>query len=110
MHKELEKRFAKAKDVVLFHLHTVWEAENVNTPKRGHSEIKANGIKAPFAYDGHVDGARTSVFMHTYGTGGTPWSVVIDQKGKVRFSAVTPAADQLVKLIQDLRRKKGKKQ
>jgi len=105
VHKQLEKRFAKSKDVVLFHLHTVWEAENVNTPARGHREMKDHGLKVPVAYDGHVDGARTSVFMHTFGTGGTPWSVVIDKKGKVRFNEVTPPkAEQLVKLIQKLQR------
>ncbi len=104
MHKELEKRFAKSKDVVLLHLHTVWEAENVNTPERGHKEMQNHGIKVPVAYDGHVDGARTSIFMHTFGTGGTPWSVVIDKKGKVRFNEVTPKAGQLVKLIKKLQR------
>lgn len=105
MHKELEKRFARSKDVVLLHLHTVWEAENVNTPERGHREVKSHGIEAPVAYDGHVDGARTSVFMHTFGTGGTPWTVVIDRKGKVRFNELTPAKpEELVKLIKKLQR------
>lgn len=105
MHKELEKQFAKSKDVVLFHLHTVWEAENVNTPERGEREVKDHGIKVPFAYDGHVDGHRTSVFMHTFGTGGTPWSVVIDKKGKVRFNGVTPQKpEQLVELVEKLKR------
>ena len=104
MHKELEKQFARSKDVVLFHLHTVWEAENVNTPERGFREMKTHGLKVPVAYDGHVDGARTSVFMHTYGTGGTPWSIVIDKKGKVRFNEVTPKdPEPLIKLIKKLR-------
>ncbi len=104
MHKELEKRFAKSKDVVLLHLHTVWEAENVNTPERGHKEMQNHGIKVPVAYDGHVDGARTSVFMHSYGTGGTPWSIVIDKKRVVRFNQVTPKTpDGLERLIRKLR-------
>ncbi len=104
MHKELEDRFAKAADVVLFHLQTVWEAENVNTPERGHREVKDFRIEVPVAYDAHVDGARTSVFMHSYGTGGTPWSIVIDKKGKVRHSSFTPAdVEVLAELIEKLR-------
>ena len=107
MHKSLEERFAKVDDVVLFHLQTVWEAENVNTPARGHQEVKTHGVKVPVAYDGHVDGAYTSVFMHRYGTGGTPWTVVIDKKGKVRISQFTPGTpEQLMERIEKLRKER----
>ena len=43
--------------------------------------------------------------MSQYGTGGTPWTVVIDRKGVVRYSGFTPAsAKPLTKLIDKLRR------
>ena len=38
MHKKLEDRFAKAKDVVFLHIQTVWEGTQTNTPKRGPQE------------------------------------------------------------------------
>ena len=41
------------------------------------------------AFDGHVDGSRLSIVMSRYGTGGTPWTIVIDKKGIVRVNAVT---------------------
>ena len=41
---------------------------------------------------------------HTYGTGGTPWSTVIDKKGIVRFNDFTPkSVDTLTDLIDQLR-------
>ena len=39
----------------------------------------------PVGYDGHVDGIPTSAFMMRYGTGGTPWTIVIDKKGMITF-------------------------
>ena len=104
MHSKLEERYADADDVVLFHLQTVWEAEGVNTPERGPAVARSHGIDVPVAYDAHVDGARFSTFMYAYGTGGTPWSVVIDKDGRVRFSSFTPANPQrLATLIDGLR-------
>ena len=58
----------------------------------------------PVGYDGHVDGGRTSVFMHRFGTGGTPWTIVIDKKGKVQFNGGTPDVDTLKELIDKLRK------
>ena len=104
MHKKLEDKFAKSKDVVLFHHQTVWEGQDVNTPERGPKETKKFGIEVPVGYDAHVDGARTSIMMHSFGTGGTPWTIVIDKKGIVKFNAVTPGNDgELIKLIEQLR-------
>jgi len=104
VHKRLEEEFTKKKDVVFFHLQTVFEGEQANTPERGPREA-AKFSKAPVAYDAHVDGARVSVFMRRFGTGGTPWTTVIDKKGKVRYNGFTAAdADSLAKLIADLRK------
>jgi hypothetical protein len=104
VHRKLEKRFAAKKDVVFFHLQTVFEGEKANTPERGPREAAKYG-KTPVAYDAHVDGARVSVFMHRFGTGGTPWTTVIDRKGKVRYNDFTAAdADRLARLIDDLRK------
>ena len=104
MHKKIETNFAKAKDVVCFHLQTVWEGQHVNKPEANARVAKQFKIKAPIGYDAHVDGTRLSIFMRQYSTGGTPWTIVIDKKGKVVFNAVTPKlADQLVQLVARLR-------
>ena len=74
-----------------------------------HSVVKKYKIAVPVGYDAHLDGEQTSVLMHTYGTGGTPWTIVIDRKGVVRFNAVTPDANTLTKLIDRFRGKKASK-
>ena len=103
----MEDRYAKAEDVVMFHVQTVFEGEHTNTPARGPQETSKFGIKAPVGYDGHVDGARVSLIMSQYGTGGTPWTTVIDRKGIVRFNNFTPADPAtLAGLIDRLRKKR----
>ena len=95
---------------MFFHLQTVWEAENTNTPERGPKEAEKYGIDVPVGYNGHVDGARLSVVMAQYGTGGTPWSIVIDKAGKVRYNAVSPADPaELDELIAKLSKKKSRR-
>lgn len=87
-----------------FHLQTVWEAENTNTPERGPRETAKFDIDVPVGYDAHLDGARTSVVMQRFGTGGTPWTIVIDRSGVVRMNEVTPTDPQrIVKLVERLR-------
>ena len=104
MHKALEDRFADAEDVVFFHLQTVWEGKATNTPERGPREVAKYDIRAPVGFDAHVDGARTSLTMTQYGTGGTPWTIVIDKQGIVRVNQVTPeGVDGLARRIQSLR-------
>jgi hypothetical protein len=110
VHKKLEDRFAKSKDpkkrdVVFLHVQTVWEGTHTNTPKRGPTEVAKYKIAAPNGFDGHVDGARTSNIMRQFGTGGTPWTIVIDKKGVVRINEVTPGdVDALAKKIEKFRK------
>ncbi len=90
---------------VFIHLQTVWEGTHTNTPARGPRETKKYGIKAPVGFDGHGDGSRTSIFMSTVGTGGTPWTVIIDKKRVVRVNGVSrSSADDLVDKINQMRR------
>ena len=89
MHAGLEERFTKEEDVVFFHLQTVFEGAPTNTPERGPKEAKKHGVKVPVAYDARVDGERTSLFMRRFGTGGTPWTTIIDRSGKVRVNEFT---------------------
>ena len=104
MHKKLEDHFADNKDVVFLHLQTVWEGTHTNTPERGRHETKKYKINAAVGFDAHVDGGRTSIIMQRYGTGGTPWTIIIDKRGEVRVNEVTPGFDGLVKKIKRFRK------
>ncbi len=105
MQKKLEQSFANANDVVLMHVQTVWEGTQTNTPQRGPKEVEKYDIKAANGFDAHVDGARTSIIMQQFGTGGTPWTIIIDKRGEVRVNEVTPGdVDALAKKIEKFRK------
>lgn len=107
MHRKVEQAYKDKKDVVFFHLQTVWEGQSANKPGTHAGIAKRYGIKVPIGYDAHIDGARLSITMQRFATGGTPWTIVIDKKGIVRFNAGTPPdAGQLTRLIEKLRAEK----
>ena len=103
MTKKLEDRFAGQKDVVIFHVQTVFEGHKTNTPERGPREANKYNVQVPVGYDAHVDGDTSPTFLQQYGTGGTPWTVIIDRNGIVRMNEVTPGdVDSLAGTIQKL--------
>jgi membrane-associated protease RseP (regulator of RpoE activity) len=102
--KQVEDGLLGADDVALLHVQTVFEGEKENTPERGPKETAKYGIKAPVGFDARVDGARESLLMERYFTGGTSWTVVIDKKGVVRFNGRTPDSKTLLALVQELRK------
>lgn len=103
--KQVEDELAGADDVVLLEVQTVFEGTAENTPERGPKEVAKYGIRSPVGFDARVDGAAKSLIMERYGTDGTPWTIVIDRKGVVRFNAFTPADPKtLVALVQELRK------
>ena len=75
-----------------------------NTPASGSKAAKKHGIGVPVGFDAHVDGNRLSTFMFQYGTGATPWTIVIDKKGIVRMSEITPSSTRVARLIEKLRK------
>ena len=105
MTKQLEDRFAGAEDVVIFHVQTVFEGHGTNTPKLGHEKAREHKIKVPVGYDASVDGDTSSAILGQFGTGGTPWTIIIDKRGVVRVNEVTPGdVDRLTRTIEDLRK------
>jgi membrane-associated protease RseP (regulator of RpoE activity) len=102
--KQLEAEILGMDDVILLHVQTVFEFPDVNTPERGPKEAGKHGIRAPVGFDARVDGAQESLLMTRFSTGGTPWTIVVDRKGVVRFNGVPPADGRtLVALVRKLR-------
>ena len=105
MTKQLEDRFAGAKDVVIFHVQTVFEGHETNTPERGKKKAKEHKIGVPVGHDAAIDGDTRSLILGRFGTGGTPWTIIIDKAGIVRVNEVTPGdVDSLARTIEELRK------
>lgn len=58
-----------------------------------------------------MEGERVSLVMMRYGTGGTPWTIVIGKNGLVRFSDWSPSNESypvFTAYVDELRKEKVK--
>jgi thiol-disulfide isomerase/thioredoxin len=63
---------------------TVFEGFNTNTKERAVADVQSFGLDIPVGHDGTL--GTPSPLMRRYRSGGTPWTVIIDKKGTVRFN------------------------
>ena len=63
---------------------TVFEGFNTNTKERAVADVKSFRLNIPVGHDG-TSGAP-SPLMQSYRSGGTPWTIIIDKQGTVRFN------------------------
>ena len=98
--KKLVREY-KNKDVVFLVIQTVFEGYAVNTPAKAEKTRKEFGLDIPVGHDG---GPERSRVMRRYRTGGTPWVVIIDKKGMVRFDDYFFANSAARKLLDQLLR------
>jgi thiol-disulfide isomerase/thioredoxin len=82
----LSKRFKGDKDVAFVAIQTVFEGYDTNTVRKAKTTADRYGLTCPVGHDGGEDGKRSSL-MRRYRSGGTPWVVVIDKLGVVRFNS-----------------------
>lgn len=73
-------------DVVFLAVQTVFEGFSTNTRKAANQvATKKFGLNIPIGHDVGPDGRR-SIVMRRFRTGGTPWTILIDKQGVVRFN------------------------
>ncbi len=95
---------------------TVFEGHKSNTFERGKQVLEKFKLDIPFGQDG-APGVRSGV-MRDYKTRGTPWTIIIDPDGIIRYSNFHIQPAEAIKLIdgirqqillETLRRQKGAK-
>jgi len=64
-------------------IQTVFEGFMVNSVNAAKDIIKKYSLNMPIGHSGSSD--KKSEFMRNYRSGGTPWTVIIDKNGIVRF-------------------------
>jgi len=99
--RELIKRFEGEDNVAFVAVQTTFEGFHTNTAANALKTAKRYDLEIPIGHSGS-DGQRSRL-MSDYRTGGTPWTVIIDHDGVVRFNDFHITPDRAERLINQLR-------
>jgi peroxiredoxin len=98
----MQRHYAKASDVGFLVVQTVFEGFGTNTARRAKRETDKLALTIPVGHDAGVNKSGSRV-MKRYRSGGTPWIVIIDKKGVVRYNAFHIRPKQAITLMDSLR-------
>jgi len=102
--KEVREELGEVDDVVFVAIQTVFEGQSANTARRGLDDMESFDLEdVPF---GHAPGAGehdSPAIMRSYRSGGTPWTVIIDKQGVVRFNGFRIEPEKALSLVNRLR-------
>jgi len=100
--QELIKRFDGDDSVAFIAVQTTFEGFGTNTADSAVRTVERYKLNIPVGHSGR-EGHRSRL-MVDYRTGGTPWTIVIDRNGVVRYNDfhITPdRAERLIKRLQN---------
>jgi thiol-disulfide isomerase/thioredoxin len=100
--QRVAKAYRDVEDVALVAVQTVFEGFDHNTAAAGR-RLARRFFEGPVGHDPGAEG-RLPKTMGDFDTGGTPWTIVIDRNGIVRFNDFRIETDAAKKLIEELRR------
>lgn len=90
-------KYADNDKVAFVAIQTVFEGFGTNTFKAAERVGQQYSLDIPIGHSGSDD--QRSIFMARYRTGGTPWTIIIDKQGVVRyndFRIEVPGATRLI--------------
>ena len=97
---ELTKRFNGNKNVAFVAIQTTFEGFATNTPSKALATARQYALSIPVGQSG--TSSRRSALMRDYRTGGTPWTIIIDSEGVVRYNDFHIDPDKAQHLIEQL--------
>ena len=95
--QKVMSRFKNNEDVAFVAIQTVFEGYSSNTFDHAKQVARKYKLTIPVGQSG-VAGKRSHV-MAQYRTGGTPWVIIVDRDGVVRYNSFHIDVDQAEKLI-----------
>lgn len=101
--QRVRQELGDADDVAFVAVQTVFEGHAANTEERGRDDMESFGLADVPLGHAEGDGHRSPRIMSAYRSGGTPWTVIIDKDGIVRFNGFRIDADRALALIERLR-------
>lgn len=98
----MREQFSADPKVAFVAIQTVFEGFEVNTAERAQETAQKYQLTEPVGHDAGPNG-HLSLVMQRYHTGGTPWTIVIDDTGTVRYGDFHVDVAQMTDLINHLR-------
>ncbi|MDA1272700.1 MAG: TlpA disulfide reductase family protein [Verrucomicrobia bacterium] len=95
--KEIIARYGSDTNVAIVAVQTTFEGFQSNGFEQAKQIAKRYDLKIPVGQSGSEE--TPSLFMRRYRTGGTPWTIIVDREGIVRFNDFhieTEAAGRLI--------------
>jgi thiol-disulfide isomerase/thioredoxin len=100
--REVHDAFKEDEEVAFVAVQTVFEGYHANTLERAKQIAKEYQLTMPIGHSGSR--AERPGLMSAYRTGGTPWTIVIDRDGIVRFNDYHLKPHQAIGLINSLKK------
>lgn len=100
--QKIQERFIDDLEVAIIAVQTTFEGFGINTFGGVKQMIETYGLKIPVGQSGSRN--APSILMRNYRTGGTPWVVIIDKKGIVRFNDFHVSPDKAIPFMEQLKR------
>ena len=97
----LIKKYKEDPDVEFVAVQTVFEGFQTNSPEAGWKTAEKYGLEIPIGHSGSKEGHST--VMSRYRTGGTPWTIVIDRNGTIRYNDFHIKISEAEQLIEALK-------
>ena len=97
--QKIQELFKDSNEVKLLAIQTVFESFESNTEDKVRKEQIKYNLQMPM---GHDPGEDRSTIMRDYHTGGTPWIIIIDKKGIVRYNDFHIDSSEAIEILRNL--------
>ena len=99
--KKVHDRYGGEGEVVFVALQTTFEGFQTNDKEAARRTVEDFDLEIPTGHDsGPSDAGSTT--MRRYRSGGTPWTVIVDRGGTVRFNGFRIAPADAIRMIETL--------
>jgi thiol-disulfide isomerase/thioredoxin len=99
--QKLSKHYKNDGKVAFVAIQTVFEGYTFNSINAAKDIIKKYSLTMPIGHSG--SSTKASQFMQNYRSGGTPWTVIIDKNGRVRFNDFHADVNEIIKYMDILK-------
>lgn len=99
--QKLSKHYQNDAKVAFIAIQTVFEGYSFNSINAAKDIIKKYSLTMPIGHSG--SSSKKSEFMRNYKSGGTPWTVIIDKKGVVRFNDFHAEVKDIIGYMDELK-------